>query len=300
MNRTFTSFAALAAAILLCAPALPAEDNVKIWTGESTFSGPLHSGTATATGTVTRTGEGVTWEAEKQGVVDGEKKWEATTTGSGAKTADGYEWSSTTKGTTEAGKEWTTTRDVDAVKNADGTLTINRDATKTLPDGQTVTRESQTTVTKAEDGKTWTTTGTQTGPKGTATMSGSGSAVKTDEGVSMNISRQGTTAGGSLLRRGKASGYEGQETWQANTVGSGTKTDTGRKWSSSTAGTTEGGQNWQLIRDSETTKSGYSGTLQRKAAANCKSAGTCNQSVTAGGKHGIFKFKKSSSKPAGK
>ena len=71
--------------------AAQAATNTLTWTGESTFEGPRHTGSSTATGTVTKTKEGVTWEAERQGVVDGGKTWQSTTTGSGSKTADGYE-----------------------------------------------------------------------------------------------------------------------------------------------------------------------------------------------------------------
>lgn len=272
--------------MLVCVLSATAADGVKTWTSESNFSGPNHSGTATATGTVTRTGEGVAWESDKQGMIDGEKKWQATTTGSGTKTADGYKWSSTAKGTTEAGKEWTTSREVDAVKNEDGTLTINRDATTKLPDGQTLTRESQTTITKTEEGKTWSTTGTQTGPRGTATMSGSGAAVKTDEGVSVNISRQGTTAGG--------------KTWQSTTTGTGTKSGADKKWSASTVGAADNGQNWQVKRECETTKNGFGGSLNRKGCLGNNSAGSCVKPAAASSCHGNLQLKKACSKQTGK
>lgn len=284
MKRKYTQITVITGIIttlLFCAPSGQAATNVQTWTSESTFEGPRHTGSSTAIGTVTRTGEGSSWEADRQGIVDGDKKWESTTTGSGSKTADGYEKSSTTKGTTESGKDWTTTREVEAVKNADGTMIINRDATKTLEDGKTITRDSQTVVTKTEDGKTWETTGTRTGPKGTATMKGSGSAVKSDEGVSVNINRQGTTAAG--------------KTWDSTTTGSGTKTDTGRKWNSTTVGSTEGGKTWKATRECEANKSGANATVQRKTAVKTQPAAKSPKTA----KSGFFgKFKKSSAKPA--
>lgn len=251
-----------------CATPLPAADNTRTWTGASSYEGPRHTGSSTATGTVTKTREGVSWETERQGAVDGDKKWQSTTTGAGNKTDTGYEWSSTTKGATESGKDWTTTRDAEAVKNADGTVTINRDATKTFEDGKTVTRESQTVVTKTEDGATWETTGTRTGPKGSGTMSGSGSAVKTEEGVNVNINRQGTTAGG--------------KTWESTTTGSGAKTDTGRKWNSTTAGSTEGGKTWKTTREGELQKNGGNASVQRKVKVETQPATAGSQTKKTG------------------
>lgn len=256
-----------------------AATNIQAWTGESTFEGPRHSGSSTASGTATRTDEGVSWEAERQGTVDGDKKWQSTTTGSGSKTDTGYERSSTTKGSTESGKEWTTERDVEAVKNDDGTMTINRDAAKTFDDGTIIKRESQTVVTKTEDGKTWETTGTKTGPKGTATMSGSGSAVKIDDGVDVKINRKGTTAG--------------SKTWESTTTGSGTKTGTGKKWNSTTAGSTEGGKTWKTTREDELQKSGGSANFKRKRTTEIQPATSGGQTK----KSGFFsKFKRSAGK----
>lgn len=256
---------------------IKAATNVQAWTGASTFEGPRHTGSSTASGTVTKTGQGVSWETERQGVADGDKNWQSTTTGSGSKTDTGHEWSSTTKGSTEDGKEWTAEREGERIKNEDGTVTINRDATKTLADGTVLNKESQTVVTRTEDGKTWETTGTKTGPKGTATMSGSGSAVKTDQGVDVNISRQGTTAGG--------------KTWESTTTGSGTKTDTGRKWNSTTAGSTEGGKTWKTTRESELQKSGDNATVKRKCNVETQPAASGGQKTKSGF---LGKFKRSS------
>ena len=114
-------------------------------------------------------------------------------------------------GTTGSGRSWTTERDKNVTKNEDGSVTVTKNKTKTLDNGKTVNVSKDRTYTKTDEGLSWDTNKTRTGPRGTSAMSGSGSAKKTSEGVSWNSTREGTGAKG--------------RTWQSNTSGEKSKTE---------------------------------------------------------------------------
>lgn len=270
-----------------------APTNALTWTSETTRTGPAGAGTMGATGTLTRAAAGAELELERAGTTAGGESWQSTTTGEKTKTDTGARWETTTQGTTEGGHSWTTEGEATKTVNPDGPVTIERDATKTLDSGAVITKSADTTITKTDSGATWVTEGTKTGPRGTATMSGSGSALKTGGGVEVNASHSGTTAGG--------------QDWQATTVGTGSRAGTGAKWNSTTAGSTEAGKTWKTDRQGEYNKSWSGGDAKCKRTANTQvshgnTAGKCKSGKAAAANKcaGVPKAKPAKVAPAGK
>lgn len=188
--------------------------------------------TMTGTGTATKTDDGKDFTIERAGTTAKGADWSSSTTGQGTKTDDGHEWSSTTSGSTESGKTWTTEKDGTAVKNDDGTVTITTDINKTLGDGTTLTGTKETTVTKTEDGRTWSSEGEINGPHGETTIEATGSAVKNGDGTAdISVDRTATRSNGATV--------------STETTGTASKTADGRTVQTITTGTRTAGDKAQ-------------------------------------------------------
>jgi hypothetical protein len=213
------------------------------WTTDATLTGP---GGATATmhadGTATHTEDGAEWSIDRDGTRRRGQTWTSTTTGEGTRTADGREWSSTTEGSAESGKSWSTDQSGSATINDDGSRTISTDFEKTLGNGETISGSKETTVTKTDDGREWETTGSHTGPHGTATYTADGTATRTTDGSEATVDRSGTTAAG--------------REWSATTRSRAMATEDGRMRRSGTRGTTADGSRFGARIRSKTTPDG--------------------------------------------
>lgn len=130
-------------------------DDGRTWETEAQRTGPRGTSTMSGSGEAHRTDSGVEWTADREGTNARGKSWTSSTTGEGQRTDDGREWSSTTEGQGAGGHEWTTDREGSAVKNGDGTVSVSRDATKTLDNGRTITTSKETTVSKSKNGRSW-------------------------------------------------------------------------------------------------------------------------------------------------
>jgi len=177
--------------------------------------------TRRTTGEATRTENGVDWNADHLWTGPNGATGSAHTTGQGRKTENGRAWDSTTTGTGPRGETFTREGTGTATKNGDGTVTIQRDWTRSTESGKTVTGSSETVVTRGEDGKSWESTGTINGPRGTSQFTGSGSATRTENGTSWSGTRSGEGPKGG--------------TWSAETRGQSSRTENGRTWTSETS-----------------------------------------------------------------
>jgi hypothetical protein len=130
-----------------------------------------------------------------------------------------------------SGKSAVNRRGATVTRNADGTTTIQKQGPVTLQSGKTVDGGIETTVTRTEDGRSWTTEATGTGERGTATVTGAGQSTRSDDGVSWDVDRKAGGAGGR----------------QAGSASTGSAAD--GAWSSDTAGETEKGKTWNKDRD---------------------------------------------------
>jgi hypothetical protein len=141
-----------------------------------------------------------------------------------------------------------------------------------------------TTIKKNEDGSvTWQTEGTRTNAKGqTGTMTGSGTATKTEGGVDFSGSREGKRPNGT--------------TWTSETDGTIRKTEDGRVRESTTTGSDSKGHTWTADREKAVRKTGEGREIDRKVTASgsgaVKAEGKAGQGL---GKFGGLKASKGAS-----
>ena len=232
--------------------------NTQQWQADITHTGPIGTSTVHATGSAVRTEDGSTWEVDRTGAGPKGNTWESTTTGQGTRTEDGRTWTSETTGEGSKGHTWETDRSGTVVKHDDGTSTRTTDFTKTLDNGQTITGEKTATITKTEDGVTWESEGSRTGPKGTSTFTGSGEGTR--DGNTAEWTGQKTITGPD----GKVINTE--------TTGTGTRTREGRALQSNTeisGQTDKGNRTRNTIRETDSKKTRkQAGTSQQSATPN--------------------------------
>lgn len=199
----------------------------KSWTNSVEYENPRGAGSATASGTAVKTENGAEVTIDRSGANARGTSWTSTTEGEVTKTEDGRQFTGTTTGSDDKGHSWTAEKEASHVVNEDGTVTITKDVTKTLEDGTEISKSIETNVTKTEDGRTWETTATKTGPKGASTMTGTGEGTKNDDGsFSWTAERQGENAKG--------------KTWSSTAEGEGTRTENGRQWNKTTTNSVDG------------------------------------------------------------
>ncbi len=121
-------------------------------------------------------------------------------------------------------------------ENPDGSMTVAKECEINFDNGKSLTVSEERTVARDEDGsRMWSGSRTVTDSEGrTATSTGQGSAVKTDDGVQWSRTASGTN------RQGEA--------WSAETTGSGRRSESGMNWSSTTNGTHASGRSWTAER----------------------------------------------------
>lgn len=159
---------------------------------------------------------------------DGNREWTAThqgprgreaiTRGQASRTDDGRQWRTVTERRDREGNlrtcvvEGTATRG----ESYDGLPVIHRQWTRTRADGTVIHGQSETIVMRTEQGRSWQTVGTRTGPDGERSFEGSG-----------NARREGDTRVWQATRQGEA--RDGR-TWRSETSGRGE----GGSWESTT------------------------------------------------------------------
>lgn len=178
-----------------------------------------------------------TWHVERTGTGRAGQGWTSTSDVRSTPTVGGRTWHGEGSGSADNGRTWNTVADGSRVRTGDGTASIEASSTRTFDDGQTVDKTRQTLVTKTEDGKTWQSTEIRVGPKGTATITGTGTAAKTADGATWEVEREGSGPNDKTWQ----STTEGTTTWQGNT----------RTRQSTTDGVTGGGRTWTAARSSQ-------------------------------------------------
>lgn len=119
----------------------------------------------------------------------------------------------------------------------------------------------------ADTNAAWTTESTRTGPRGTSSMTATGSASRAATGTQWNVGRQGVTAGG--------------QTWQSDTQGSGQRTTNGYAWSSTTLGSNDAGHTWTTERDGQRlTNADGTVTILRDASTTLDNGKTVSSAST--------------------
>lgn len=131
-------------------------------------------------------------------------------------------WRAETRRTGRDGRERTAVTTGTATRSTsyDGYPVIHRRWTRTRDDGTVITGESETIVVPGENGRTWQTTGSRSGPFGTREFTGSGRSVRTGNGVNWEATREGT-------------GRDGRE-WISRTQGNRARAGDETQWRSTT------------------------------------------------------------------